>query len=88
MLNVPAVRQVHLMFYARLLNTEFAPGPETIEARLFAEDEVPWNALAFNVVRVNVENFFADLRGGVRSIRIGTVEHAQIQSVRDDFPSR
>ena len=34
-LNVVRVGQVHLFYRARLLDTDFAPGPETIEARLF-----------------------------------------------------
>ena len=47
MLSVVRVGQVHLYFRARLLDTAFAPGPETIEARLFREDEIPWDELAF-----------------------------------------
>ena len=39
-LSVVRVGQVHLYFRARLLDTAFAPGPETIEARLFREDEI------------------------------------------------
>ena len=40
-LNVVRVGQVHLFYRARLLDTEFAPGPETIEAQLFPEDDDP-----------------------------------------------
>ncbi|HSM22044.1 MAG TPA: NUDIX hydrolase, partial [Rubrivivax sp.] len=46
-LNVVRVGQVHLYYRARMLDTALAPGPETIEARLFREDEVPWDQLAF-----------------------------------------
>ena len=36
LINVVRVGQVHLFYRARLLDTDFAPGPETIEAGLFA----------------------------------------------------
>jgi ADP-ribose pyrophosphatase YjhB (NUDIX family) len=63
-LSVVRVGQVHLYFRARLLDTDFAPGPETIEARLFGEDEIPWDELAFRTVRDTLKYFFADRRTG------------------------
>jgi ADP-ribose pyrophosphatase YjhB (NUDIX family) len=63
-LNVVRVGQVHLFYRARLLDTDFAPGPETIEARLFHEHEIPWDELAFRTVRVTLERYFADRRSG------------------------
>jgi ADP-ribose pyrophosphatase YjhB (NUDIX family) len=63
-LSVVRVGQVHLYFRARLLDTEFAPGPETIEARLFREDEIPWDELAFRTVRETLKFYFADRRRG------------------------
>lgn len=63
-LNVVRVGQVHLYYRARLMDTDFAPGPETIEARLFREDEIPWETLAFRTVRVTLERYFADRRAG------------------------
>jgi ADP-ribose pyrophosphatase YjhB (NUDIX family) len=51
LIDVVRVGQLHLFYLARMLDTSLAPGPETIEARLFAEDEVPWDQLAFRTVR-------------------------------------
>jgi len=45
--SVPRISQVHIYFRARLLTTELAPGEESLEARLFAWDEIPWEELAF-----------------------------------------
>jgi len=44
-LSVPRVGQVHLFYRARLLSDRFDPGFETIEARLFAESEIPWDEI-------------------------------------------
>ncbi len=65
-LNVVRAGQLHLFYRARMLDTHLAPGPETIEARLFREHEVPWDELAFRTVRVTLERFFADRRDGGR----------------------
>ena len=64
LLNVVPVGQVHLFYRASLRDTDFAPGPETIEARLFREDEVPWEELAFRTVRETLRFYFADCRRG------------------------
>lgn len=63
-LNVVRVGQVHLFYRARMLDTHLAPGPETIEARLFREDEIPWDELAFRTVRETLQRYFADRRSG------------------------
>jgi ADP-ribose pyrophosphatase YjhB (NUDIX family) len=64
LLNVVRVGQLHLYYRARLHDIDFAPGPETIEAKLFAEDQIPWDELAFRTVRETLVCFFADRRRG------------------------
>lgn len=64
LLNVPRVGQVHLFYRATLLNDQFAPGDETIEARLFSEEEIPWDELSFRTVRETLLRYFADRRAG------------------------
>lgn len=64
LLNVVRVGQLHLFYRARLLDTDFAPGPETIEAQLFTEDDIPWDELAFRTVRETLKRFFEDRRQG------------------------
>jgi ADP-ribose pyrophosphatase YjhB (NUDIX family) len=64
LLNVARVGQVHLFYRARLLSEHFKPGFETIEARLFAEDEIPWDEIAFRTVKETLEHYFADRRSG------------------------
>mgnify|MGYP003390697417 FL=1 len=64
LLNVVRAGQVHLFYRACLIDTRFAPGPETIETRLFREDEVPWDDLAFKTVRETLRLYFADRRQG------------------------
>ena len=63
-LNVVRVGQLHLFYRARLLDTDFAPGPESIEAKLFAEVDVPWDELAFRTVRETLLRYFDDRKRG------------------------
>ena len=72
-LNVVRVGQVHLFYRARLLDTEFAPGPETIEAQLFAEADIPWDSLAFRTVRETLLRFFDDRRRGEFALHCGDI---------------
>ena len=59
-LNVARVGQVHFFFRAQLTSDQFAPGHETMEARLFEEHEIPWDDLAFRTVKETLKAFFAD----------------------------
>ncbi len=64
LIDVVRVGQVHLFYRARLLDTDFAPGPETIEAGLFAEHEIPWDEIAFRTTKRTLELYFEDRRAG------------------------
>ncbi len=63
-MNVVRVGQVHLFYRAQLLSDQFNPGTETIEARLFAHHEIPWDEIAFRTVKTTLECFFADRAAG------------------------
>ena len=73
LLNVVRAGQVHLFYRARLCDVQFAPGPETIEVRLFAESEIPWNDLAFRTVRATLEHFYEDRRRGSFGLHCGDI---------------
>ena len=73
LLNVVRVGQVHFFYRARLLDTDFAPGPETIEAQLFDEASVPWDTLAFRTVRETLRHYFEDCRRGSFELHVGDI---------------
>lgn len=49
--SIPRISQVQVIYAARLARPDFAPGVETLEARLAAWDEIPWPDIAFPSVR-------------------------------------
>ncbi len=72
--SVPRVGQVHMFYRARLLHERFDPGPETIEARLFAEHEIPWDDIAFRTVRETLLRYFDDRRRGTYAVHTLDIE--------------
>jgi ADP-ribose pyrophosphatase YjhB (NUDIX family) len=62
LISVTRVGQVHLFYRAPLLSPEFHPGHETLQAKLFAENEIPWDELAFRTVQESLERYLADRR--------------------------
>ncbi len=60
LLNVAQVHQVHMFYLARLRDLDYAPGIESLDVRMFTEQEIPWDDLAFPTIRATLELFFAD----------------------------
>jgi ADP-ribose pyrophosphatase YjhB (NUDIX family) len=64
LISVPHINQVHLFYRARLLDATFSPGLETLETRLFAEEAIPWQDIAFQTVALCLRSFFSDRQAG------------------------
>ncbi len=75
--NLPHINQVHVLFRARLLDLDFKPGIESLDVRLFHEAEIPWDALAFRVIREPLKRYFEERRQGKLSFHMGTIEEAR-----------
>lgn len=71
MYSLPHIDQVHLLFLARLLDLDFFPGVESLEVKLFSEDEIPWEEIAFRPIRYSLEHYFAERKIGAFSFHIG-----------------
>jgi len=72
--NIPHINQVYLLFRARLLDTNFSPGAETLEVRLVGEADVPWSEIAFATVRNTLTHYFNDQKRGEFRFHFGTIE--------------
>ncbi len=74
MISLPHISQVYLLFRARLLDLDFSPGAESLEVRLYAEHEIPWEELAFRTVARTLRNYFLDRKTGAFPTRVSTLE--------------
>jgi ADP-ribose/FAD diphosphatase len=62
--DVPHIGQSYIIYRAELLSETFAPGPESLEAKLVAPGEIPWQEIAFPVVRYSLELILEDFQSG------------------------
>ena len=72
-ISLPQISQVYMMFRARLLDQGFGPGPESLEVRLFAESEVPWESLAFRTIARTLRNYFLDRRLAAYRLHVSSI---------------
>ena len=72
--NIPHINQVYILFRARLLDLEIRAGAETLEVQLFAENDIPWDRIAFATVRHTLTHYYGDRRNGEFKFHIGTIE--------------
>ena len=62
--NIPHISQIYFFFRTQLENNSFEPTHESREVRLFTEEEIPWEQLAFPVVEKSLKRYLRDRRGG------------------------
>ena len=73
MFNICHIHQIYLMFRARLMDLDFEAGQESLEVKLFAEEEIPWDQIAFRVISATLRTYFCDRRGGSFPFAIGDI---------------
>ncbi len=75
--SIPHISQVYMMFRAKLLDLDVSPGIESLEVKLVTADEIPWNELAFAMVKRTLEHYLEDRKRGVFVPRFGDIRPPQ-----------
>ena len=73
MYSIPHINQVYLLFRASLVAPNFRPTPESLEVELFSLDSIPWDELAFPVVKSTLEHYLDDYRRGEFGLHTGII---------------
>ena len=71
--NICHVDQIYLMFRARLIDERFQAGSESLEVKLFSENDIPWQEIAFRVISATLLQYFNDRRNGQFPFYIGNI---------------
>jgi ADP-ribose pyrophosphatase YjhB (NUDIX family) len=71
--SIPRISQVYMMFRAKLLDPDVSPGTESLEVKLVREDEIPWDELAFAMVRRTLTHYLEDRKTGIYPPRFGDI---------------
>jgi ADP-ribose pyrophosphatase YjhB (NUDIX family) len=87
-IDVPHVDQIHMFFVAQMLHDDFEPGPESLEAKLFTEAQIPWDEIAFRTVSQTLRWFFADrAQQGSAAMSDGALIRLHTGNIRHERPS-
>ena len=72
--NIPQISQIYMLFFAEVLREDFGKTPESLEVKLFKEEEIPWQELAFPFVPIVLKNYFADRKVNKFDLKVETIE--------------
>jgi len=78
--NIPLISQVYLIFRGTLKDNNFWAGHESLEAMLFKKQEVPWDNLAFTVVKKVLCRYYKDFLESVFPFYMDDILPDEIQS--------
>ena len=79
--NLPQINQVYMMFRASLPVLDFSAGDESLECRLYREDEIPWPELAFPTITHTLKFYFEDRKQDAFSLHCADIIRDGHQSV-------
>ena len=66
-----------MMFRSRLIDFDYEGGSESIEVKLFQEQDIPWDRIAFVPIYESLKLFFKDRRNGNYPLRLGAIASAE-----------
>jgi ADP-ribose pyrophosphatase YjhB (NUDIX family) len=78
MVDIVHINQIYLMFRSRLVAPDFHPTRESSEVMLLAEDEIPWDEIAFKVVEKTLTYYLQDRPTGRFSFRTDRIEKREL----------
>jgi ADP-ribose pyrophosphatase YjhB (NUDIX family) len=74
--SIPHINQIYTMYRGLLHEGSASPGYESLEVELVSKDEVPWEELAFPVVRETLKLYYRDLEQGCFSVHYGELRRS------------
>lgn len=72
--DVPHISQVYVFYRCNLDHGRYGVGPESLESRLYDYEDIPWDELAFPVVRELLAEFFEDRKSNAFPVRHSVIK--------------
>ncbi|XP_071687498.1 nudix hydrolase 23, chloroplastic-like [Rutidosis leptorrhynchoides] len=63
-LDIPLIGHTYIIFLAKLIMPHFSPGPESLECRLFALEDIPYESLSFSSMLITLNLYNEDIKVG------------------------
>ena len=74
--NIPQINQIYMIFLAEVTTEDFGPTSESLEVRLFEEDNIPWKELAFPFVPLVIKHYLNDRKSNRFDLKIETIKRS------------
>lgn len=71
--SIPHISQVYMMYRGEFDRGLAKPGNESLEVKLFGESEIPWDELAFPVIKETLKLYFADKQKNTFDVHNGEI---------------
>lgn len=71
--DLPHISQVYLLFRSQLLDLDFSAGTESLEVALFTRQQIPWDKIAFQVIKETLSAYFEDQKKGQFQLQRGSI---------------
>lgn len=71
--DIPHISQVYMMYRAELDAEKFSPGEESLDVGLFDRHNIPWELLAFSVIKEILIKYYEDLDRGCFQLHTGII---------------
>ncbi len=72
--DVPHISQVYMFYRCRVQDGVYGVGPESSDSGLYAQADVPWDEIAFPVIRETLQEYFADAPSGQFPVRVSAID--------------
>ena len=86
--SVLRAHQVHIMFRATLTQPSFGIGPESLESRLYAEEQIPWPEIAFLSVEFGLRRYLDDRAKGREQLHFRDIDWQDGKAILTDGHSQ
>ena len=71
--SLPSVNQVYAIYLANMLNDHIDPGQETLECKLCALEELPWDEIAFTAVTFSLKKYIENIKQNSNKTYLGSL---------------
>ncbi len=71
--NIPHINQVYIVFTGHLAEPDTRPGAESLEVELVQQADIPWDTLAFPVIRRALELYFDQTVPTAGPVHVGDI---------------
>lgn len=74
--SLPHISQVYMFYRVQMTDLNFSAGEESLDVRMYREDNIPWDDLSFPVINRTLEHYFEDRKTGVFPVHESTLDRS------------